>query len=435
MWIVYLAVGLFIIFTLHRKWRMQDRRHGLAAEHEQREVAGLGDVSPASLHPKIEPYKCIGSGACIAACPEKNVLGIVGGHAQLINPLACVGHGACAASCPVQAIDLVFGTETKGIELPKITPEYETSKPGVYVIGELGGMGLIRNAVKQGTEVAEYIAGSGRRGQGQTLDAVVVGAGPAGIAATAGLLTRGMRVALLEQSELGGTIAHYPRAKVAMTGSFEIPGYGKVKRKTMDKDELIALWNELHRKLQLPLHTGVQVKSLEPAQGGWSVRADGGAFTAANVVLALGRRGSPRALGVPGEERSKVVYSLAEPEAFAGQHVMVVGGGNSAVEAALSLSDAGCCASVAISYRRGAFARTRGSNRTRIDEYLQQGRVKGLLETEVVKIDDQSVELKAKDGRHYTERNDALIVQVGGTAPTGLLTACGVELVTKYGER
>ena len=431
-----LLLGLVAIsWLLHRLASRGEARREREARSELEAVASLGDVVPPSLHPQVDPEQCMGSGACVRACPEKNVIGLVGGRVKLLNPLACVGHGACAAACPVDAIDLVFGTEKRGVELPKVDENFQTSAPGVYIIGELGGMGLIRNAMRQGRQAADHVISVGRSAPG-ALDAVVVGAGPAGIAATLRLMEAGKEVALLEQDELGGTILHYPRGKVVMTGPLDIPLYGRVKKKTMSKEELLALWHDIQAKTGLRPHTGKKVTSLERAGEGeaWVVKAeDGSRYDAASVLLALGRRGSPRKLGVPGEELSKVAYRLLEPRVFAGKHVLVVGGGNSAVESALLLVKDGGCASVTISYRRTKFARCRGDNRAAIEAAIAEGTMQALLPSEVQRIDPDAVTLRVA-GERRVIRNDAVIVQIGGTAPAELLRSFGIQMVTKYAE-
>jgi thioredoxin reductase len=169
------------------------------------------------------------------------------------------------------------------------------------------------------------------------------------------------------------------------------------------------------------------------ADGIWRLETSAGPVRAANVMLALGRRGTPRKLGVPGEEQSKVHYTLVEPDPFKGKHVLVVGGGNSAVENALSLADFNGCASVSISYRRNAFARCRAENRRRIDEAIQAGKVQRLMPTEVKCIGEKDVVLTAEN-REQRIPNDSVIVQIGGTAPSELLQKFGIEVITKRGE-
>jgi thioredoxin reductase/NAD-dependent dihydropyrimidine dehydrogenase PreA subunit len=417
-------------------WTLHDRRKHRAHARIADDVSDLAaEAAPISLHPEISLDECIGSGACVRACPEHEVLGIINGRATLINPLACVGHGACMAACPVGAIRLVFGTATRGVELPKVSPSFETSQPGIYIAGELGGMGLIRNAVEQGRQTADAIARSPRRGKRGELDVIVIGAGPAGFATTLGLIAHGLRVLLVDQGEFGGTIRHYPRGKIVMTGSFELPGYGKVRRRTMSKEELLTLWDDVRARIPMTVREQTRIETIAADGAGWRVFAEDWSELAASVVLALGRRGAPRQLGVPGEELDKVSYRLLEPEPFAGKHVLVVGGGNAAADCALALADAGGCASVGLSYRKRELARLRGSVRIRVEEAFRRGTIRPLLGTEVVSIAARHVVLTAgKTSAKEKLANDAVIVQIGGTSPVQLLHSVGIELVEKRGD-
>lgn len=423
-------------------WERSDRQKEGIAQRVAEDVRAMGDVVAQSLNPRINPELCIGSGACVSACPEHDVIAIVQGRAQLVNPLGCIGHGACAKACPVDAIQLVFGSPTVGVELPVVDSHFQTNQAGVYIAGELGGMGLIRNAIRQGRLAAEHvIAGSPeqgappRRGKNDALDAVVVGAGPAGISATLQLMQAGLRVLLLDREGFGGTILHYPRAKVVMTGTLDLPVYGQVRGRQLSKEQLISLWHDIHARLRPPLITGHLVTGLSArADGMIEIQAERAVWHAANVVLALGGRGSPRKLEVPGEESAKVVYRLLEPAEFRGKHVLVVGGGNSAVESALALADYRGCASVSLSYRRREFARCRAENRRRIHERISGGAVQALLGTQLLAIQQQSVTLSDEQHRIVEVPNDAVIVQAGGTPPSQLLSSFGIQMVTKYGE-
>ena len=427
-----LVVGAGIPYLL---WARTERRAQQRASAVAADVAALGDDAvPASIHPEIDLHECIGSGACVRACPEHEVLGITDGRARLINPLACIGHGACLAACPVGAISLVFGTATRGVELPRLSPVFETSQAEVYITGELGGMGLIRNAVTQGRQVAEAIARAGRRGSAGVPDVVVVGAGPTSIATALAAQAHGLSARLLEQERFGGTIRHYPRAKVVMTGPLDFPGFGAVRRKTMSKEELLALWDDIRVTTQLDVEEGRRVTGLERCTAGWRVRGDDWHVDGASVVLALGRRGAPRRLGVPGEDLAKVSYRLLEPEPFADQHVLVVGGGNAAADCALALVEFGRCASVALSYRRRELARMRASVRARVETTLTTKTLRSLLGTELAAIEPTAVVLRPP-ADPVRIANDAVIVQIGGTAPSELLRSIGIDLVEKRGER
>ncbi len=424
-----------LLYAAHHAVQRGELERDQKGRAQLADLESMGEAVPVSLHPEIDSSRCIGSGACVRACPEHDVLQVVGGVARLVNPLACIGHGACAAACGVEAIRLVFGTATRGVELPRIDENFETTSPGVFIVGELAGMGLIRNAVRQGGQAGAHVAKSCRKPKGDALDAVVVGAGPAGISAGLALHQAGKRFVLLDREVFGGTILHYPRAKVVMAGDLDLPGYGRVKKGRMSKEELIALWQDIREKTQLPVKTGALVTALaREADGMWRVESSTGSVRAAHVILALGRRGSPRKLEIPGEELAKVSYRVIEPEEHAGRHVMVVGGGNSAVETALILADYGGCASVSISYRRERFARARAENLTRIDAAIESGRIRGLLGSELLSIEPERVILRDRNGREQSEVNDTLVVQAGGTDPGALLASFGIELSTKFAD-
>jgi thioredoxin reductase/NAD-dependent dihydropyrimidine dehydrogenase PreA subunit len=433
----WIALGLFVAVALafNLFWRKREQERTETGRQELESLRAMGDIVPASIYPSIDPIRCIGSGACVYACPEKSVLTVVNGRGVLTNPLGCIGHGACSAACPVQAITLVFGTAKRGLELPQVDPDFQTNQPGVYIVGELGGMGLIRNAVSQGRQAADHIVAGSRRAAGESLDALVVGAGPAGTSATLRLMEAGLRVLLLEREAFGGTITHYPRAKVVMTGALDFPVYGRVSKRKMSKEQLVELWEDIREKTGLRVAVGELVEKIERGEdGSWLVSATGGVFKTANVLLALGRRGSPRKLDVPGEEQFKVVYRVIEPEVFQDQHVLVVGGGNAAVESAFALIDGGKCASVTISYRKNNFARCRQPNRKRIDAEIEAGRLTALMGSQVEEIFEDRVTLRDASGEQLSIQNDAVVIQVGGTAPTALLEDVGIEIVTKYGE-
>ncbi|MBV8756038.1 MAG: NAD(P)-binding domain-containing protein [Deltaproteobacteria bacterium] len=413
-------------------WSYWDKKRQArnAMRHEEAQQLG-DDIFPITLHPEIDLDKCIGSGACIRACPEKDILAITDGRARLINPLACVGHSACMSACPVGAIKLIYGTATRGVELPKLSPHYETSQRGIYVVGELSGMGLIRNCVEQGRQAATAIVKEGRRGG--DYDAIVVGSGPSGTAAALQLEAYNIRTLVVDQTAWGGTIAHYPRAKVVMTGSFELPGYGTVRKRTMSKEQLLELWRDIRARTQLHIEEGVRVEAIHAEGNVWRVvGTNGWVKRAANVVLALGRRGAPNTLGVPGEELPMVAYRVLEPQVYRDKHVLVVGGGNAAADNAIALVEQGHCASVSLSYRRTELGRLRGLVRNKIDKMFRSGQITPYLGTEVAEIHRDRVILRGARGTE-TVPCDAVIIQIGGRAPSELLRTIGIELVEKRG--
>jgi thioredoxin reductase (NADPH) len=406
-----------------------ERRH--VAVREQAVAAGLAE--PASLHPVIDTLRCIGCGSCVKACPEQpehHVLGLIGNKAQLIGPSDCIGHGACRSACPVDAITLVFGSAQRGVDIPLLSSDFETSVPGIYIAGELGGMGLIRNALSQGRQAVDAIHRR-RHSAGDGLDLVIVGAGPAGFAASLTAMSHRMKFVTVEQESLGGCVFQYPRAKLVMTAPVTLPLVGKVRFGQTAKEALLDFWKEVERKTGLAIRYHERVESITRDGGSFVVRTTRAEYRTRSVLLAIGRRGTPRKLEVPGEDIPKVVYRLIDPEQYAGQDVLVVGGGDSALEAAASVAEAGG-RSVTLSYRGDAFSRAKPRNRERIAAAERSGRLRVLFKSQVQRIDPDRVIL-ACDDREVELRNDAVIVSAGGILPSEFLRGIGVEVETKYG--
>ncbi|HEU4383936.1 MAG TPA: NAD(P)-binding domain-containing protein [Anaeromyxobacteraceae bacterium] len=388
---------------------------------------------PRSLHPVIDTTICIGSLSCLKACPEGDILGIVDGTSRLVHADHCIGHGKCAAECPVDAIKLVMGTAERGVDLPEVDEFFESSRFGVHVVGELGGMGLIRNAIAQGLQVAQRLAKVLPRGSREATDVAIVGAGPAGLATAFGLRAAGRSFRLLEQGTLGGTIAHYPRQKVVMTEPVEIPLYGRVGKKVIKKEELLATWQKAIAKGDIAVEEGVKVEAIDGEDGKFVVRTSKGSVATRKVVLATGRRGTPRRLGVPGEELTKVAYSLTDPDQYDGTRVLLVGGGDSALEAAIQLAEESR-AEVTLSYRGESLARAREANRKKVEVLQARGRIRLLLPSEVKSIAPKEVEL-VHAGRPLRIHNDFVLVLVGGELPLEFLQKAGVGMRRYFGEQ
>lgn len=408
-----------------------ERRH--LEVRERNAASGLAE--PASLHPVIDATRCIGCGSCVKACPEQpehHVLGLIGNKAQLISPSDCIGHGACRSACPADAITLVFGTARRGVDIPLLTPDFETTVPGVFIAGELGGMGLIRNALTQGRQAVEAIRRRRppARDAGQ-LDLLIVGAGPAGFAASLTARAHGMKFATIEQDSLGGAVFQYPRAKLVMTAPVTLPLVGKFRFGQTSKEALLEFWQAAERKAGLAIRYRERVESIERDGNGFVVRTTQGTHRAASVLLAIGRRGTPRKLGAPGEDLPKVVYRLVDPEQYAGQNVLVVGGGDSALEAAATLAE-GNAGRVTLSYRGDAFSRAKPRNRERVEAARRVGRLEVLFNSEVQSVTPAAVVVR--HGAKLAELpNDAVIVSVGGVLPEEFLRKVGIEVETKYG--
>jgi thioredoxin reductase/NAD-dependent dihydropyrimidine dehydrogenase PreA subunit len=417
-----LAIVLAYLFVQHRK--------ASRARTLYQDAVESGLLEPASLHPVIDYTRCLGCATCIKACPEKEVLGIIENRAKLITPSSCIGHGACKTACPTQAINLVFGTETRGVDIPLIGADFQTNIPGIYIAGELGGMGLIRNAIEQGRQAVEAIAAKKQAGSAGQLDLVIVGAGPAGISAAMSASEMGLNYQVLEQDTIGGTIAHYPRGKVVMTAPAKLPIVGEFHFGETSKEDLMDFWTQAVDKARLKIETGARVDAIEHCEQGFIVKA-AHSYAARNVLLTIGRRGTPRRLGVPGEDHSKVVYRLVDPEQYRGSSVLVVGGGDSALEAAISLSEEPDTR-VLLSYRGGGFNRVKAKNRERLASASQSGQLEVEMESLVSSITADKVELQTTGGTRVLD-NDAIIVCAGGILPTPFLETVGIEVETRFG--
>ena len=410
----------------------QRRVHAHSSRAHQ-EAVGAGLTEPASLHPIIDASRCLGCGACVKACPEQphhQVLGLIGGKAVLVGPTDCIGHGACKTACPFDAITLVLGTERRGVDIPVLKPNFEANVPGIYVAGELGGMGLIKNALSQGQQALEAIAQAGLKRRG-ILDVLIVGAGPAGLAASLTAKKMGLTYQTLEQDSLGGAVFQYPRGKLVMTAPVELPIVGKVHFRNTSKEELLGFWTRTCETNGLQIRYKERVESIERKDGAFHVRSSMQTYAASAVLLAIGRRGTPRKLGVRGEELPKVVYRLIDPDQYRGQNVVVVGGGDSALEAAASIAELGDT-SVTLSYRGEAFQRAKQRNRQRVEVASDSARLKVLLNSQVEEIRADEVILKLS-GQKLAVENDAIIVSAGGVLPNDFLRSIGIEVETKYG--
>lgn len=399
------------------------------------ESTELGLIEPPTLHPEIDHTICIGCTNCVQACPEQGshtVLGMIKNKANLVGPANCIGHGICKDVCPVDAIKLVFGTATRGVDIPLVKPDFETNVAGIFIAGELGGMGLIRNAIEQGRQAMRSIRSLTSVPHHNTVDVVIVGAGPAGFAATLAATESGLRHVTVEQEELGGTVAHYPRRKLVMTQPAQLPIVGKMRFKEVEKETLIEYWREVERKTGISINYGECVNAVDVlSDGGFVVKTNKHSYDSRAVLIAIGRRGSPRKLNVPGEELSKVVYRVIDAQQYRNQHVLVVGGGDSALEAAASIA-AETGTTVTLSYRSGAFSRAKPKNRDLVLEMSEREQLRVLFNSNVKQITESQVEINCGESTEVL-RNDAVVISAGGILPSGFLRSIGIHVETKWG--
>ena len=392
-----------------------------------------GLFEPVSLHPYIDVNRCIQTGACITACPEHDIIGIRNGKATIINASQCVGHGACFHACPTEAISLRIGTEKRGVDLPHLNQNFETNVPGIFIAGELGGMGLVKNAVEQGKLATENIVKSIKKNHQASYDVIIIGAGPAGISACLTAKKHDLKFLFLEQDTLGGAVFTFPRKKIVMTSPMDLPLFGKIKLFETSKSELLDLWQTVLKKNSITVQENSKVDSIVSEDGIFKVATlKGEQATSARILLAIGRRGSPRKLNIPGEMKEKVAYRLLEPEGISGKDIIVVGGGDSAIESALLLADEN---HVILSYRNEVFNRLKPKNSIALNTAMEAGKLEVRLNTNLITIEDDSITLSVgKEVENLKLRNDLVYIFAGGELPTQFLEKAGIKIEKKFGE-
>lgn len=431
--IITYSIVLFFCFVVVYIYLRKQRRESKIVEEKIKQAKMDGLYEPVSLHPVVDENSCIKTGACILACPEKDILGIRNGKATTINASHCIGHGACFHACPTEAITLCIGTEKRGVELPHVSQNFETNVQRIYIAGELGGMGLIKNAVEQGRQAVENIANAIKKDTNVPYDLIIVGAGPAGISASLTARKHNLRFITLEQDTLGGTVFTFPRSKIVMTSAMDLPLFGKVKLEETSKTELLDLWNRALSKNEIAIHENSKVESIVNEKQHYLVSTlNGDQFQATAVLLAIGRRGTPRKLNVPGEQHEKVAYRLLEPEDIMKKHILVVGGGDSAIESALLLADQN---KVTISYRSENFSRLKPKNREKIQDAIKSGLVDVKFNTNVKLIEKEFVTIEDALSLEVIQlKNNLVYIFAGGELPTQFLQKAGITITKKFGE-
>jgi dihydropyrimidine dehydrogenase (NAD+) subunit PreT len=419
---------LALAWQLSRRRELRRMRRDLEERKEARE---RGSHKAQLRFPHIDLSRCLGCGACVRACPEEGVLGLIHGQAAVLHGARCVGHGSCAAECPVDAITLTLGDLQGRKDIPALTMEFEVpDMPGLFLGGEVTGHALIRTAIGHGEAIADEVArrvSDSKAPENGVLDLCIVGAGPAGFSCSLQAKARGLRFVTIDQESFGGTVSKYPRRKLVMTQPVRLPLHGMLRGTSFEKEELMALWTELAKKHALPIRPGVEFKDLERRNGHYVVRTSRGEIEARHVVLAVGRRGTPRKLGVPGEDLPKVAYNLVDAQSYQNRDLLVVGGGDSAIEAAIALSEQPGNR-VTLSYRQPAFSRLKAKNERRIAKAMEEGTIQVVFESQVVEIAAGEAILRVQgDPDDWVVPNDDVFIMAGGVPPFAMLEKAGVS--------
>ena len=426
--IVAAVIGSFFLRGYLKDLKKRDEK-----ARESAEKGKLFSEGPKAQHPHIDTTYCIGCQTCTSVCPEGDVLAMLGGKAVIVNGYKCIGHGLCADACPVGAITMVTATPGMSADMPNLSPEFETSIPNLFIVGELGGLALIKNAVNQGRDCIDTILkrmAPNRTKSKEVYDVLIVGAGPAGISASLRAIEHKLNYITLERDEIGGTVAKYPRQKLVMTSPVEFPMYGKFKKMQLSKENLLAFWDMILNRSDFNVVTGEKVEDIRKGDDGtFTVHSAHNQYRARAVVLALGRAGEPRKLGAKGEELPKVMYRLIEADHYVNKKILVVGGGDSAVEAAMGLAHQ-VGNEVTLSYRQERFSRIKERNVKRLDDCIKSGKVKVLFNSNPVEFTTESVILEVGGSRRELP-NDFVWIFAGGTPPNDFLKKIGVQFGLK----
>jgi thioredoxin reductase/Pyruvate/2-oxoacid:ferredoxin oxidoreductase delta subunit len=429
--LIGLLIALAVTFLFVRRYlKKHAAQEALALEAAQK--GSLRSDGPQSQHPHIDTTNCIGCATCTTVCPEGDVLAMLGGQAVIVNGYKCIGHSICADACPVGAITMVLASPSMGADMPQRTPEFETSVPNMFIVGELGGLALIKNAINEGRDCIDTIAARipevrGAKPAPDVLDTFIVGAGPGGISASLRAIERKLNYMTVDEGEIGGTVARYPRQKLVMTSPVELPVYGKFKKTELSKENLLSIWNEVLRRADFKFRGGEKVQEIKKGEDGvFNIVTTTSQFRASTVILAIGKGGSPRKLGVKGEELTKVMYRLIEADHYVNKNILVVGGGDSAVEAAMGLSNQ-VGNKVTLSYRKECFTRLKDRNEKRVEEHIQKGKIQAIFNSHPVEFTPTSVILDVA-GKAQEIPNDFVWIFAGGEPPTAFLKKLGVRV-------
>jgi thioredoxin reductase (NADPH) len=376
------------------------------------------------MYPFINKAVCVGCGTCVINCKEKDALYIINGKSTLVNPYACKCRGDCERQCPTGALRLVeYGDRVK-IKIPETNDHFETNIKGLYIVGTLSGAGLIKEAINQGRAAVNDIMRDVF--PGNLPEVVVVGAGPAGLSSMLSCRKFGLPVVCLEKEATANTIKNFPKKKILMAEPVELPLYGPLWVGDTTREGLLTAWERILKKTGVHITTGMRLEKVVKKEGRFVVTASGRDFTCDKVILALGNRGVPRKLGVPGEDGPNVFFNLLDAEEFAGAAVSIVGAGDSAIEASISLLQQHCRISIIV--RGEGFPKAKSKNRERIERAIAEKKVSVYFNAGVRGITTQEITISA-EGNIFRFANDYVFVMAGGELPFQLLEKIGISIV------
>jgi thioredoxin reductase (NADPH) len=375
--------------------------------------------------PVIDLNLCVGCATCVHVCPF-NVLEMVDEKAKAVRIDDCTGVAACALECPTEAIKMVEGFSMRLVELPVYGTNLETNVPGLYLAGEVTGKALIKVAINQGKKVIETILQNRPGPLEDRHDVIVIGAGPAGVSTGLAAVQEGLKTLVVEQGTVANTVRSYPRQKFVMAEPVMIPVYGPLYMEDTSKETLLEKWEEIIATTGLQIQQEEKVLQVVRNDDHFVVKTSKSAYKGSRVVIAIGRRGTPRKLGVPGEDSSKVTYNLSDAEAYSSKAICIVGSGDSGIEAANGLARATLQNRVWLVNRGKDFGKAKPRNQKKLQKAIEEGRINVFYDANVVEIGSNSISVKTPQGVEVVD-NDFVFVMAGGEPPKKFLTQCGIE--------
>ena len=427
--ILVVAVGLPFVFKEIRK----KRRAGELAKRiipvsslTAADIESIRSLHPEGkkMYPAVNRAVCVGCGACAQSCREKDVLAVINGKSTLINPLACRGEGDCERNCVTGGLKLVeYGQKLK-VRVPWTDENFESNIKGIYIVGSLTGAGLIKEAINQGRIAVNHIMkGASPPGLPTVL---VIGAGPAGLSAMLSCRKFGLPVICFEKDRTANTIRNFPKKKFVMAEPVELPLIGPLWVGDSSRERLLEAWEGMLDKAGACITTGSRLEMIEKKDGRFQVTVSGNVHACDKIVLALGNRGVPRKLGVPGEDGENVFHNLLEADEFSGSTVTVIGAGDSAIEASLALQRNGC--RVTLLVRGDGFPKAKTRNAERINQSIADGQVRVYYNSQPLAIGSDAITFTS-GGETHREKTDSVFVMAGGELPFALLEKIGIEIV------